>query len=99
MALNKSFAQFELADGTVSDEIRIIFADKVQLERTARAERWDMEKDFTKVNSLLTWAAAKRSGAIPEDWSYQTFVANVVDLAIEKAGDVDPTQTDQQSSY
>ena len=99
MALNKQFAQYELTDGTVSDAIRIIFADKVQLERVARAERWDLEKDWTKVNSLLAWTAAKRTGAIPAKLTYDQFVDQLVDCLVERAGDVDPTQTDQQSSY
>lgn len=93
MALIKQHAQFELQDGTVSEPIRIIFADKVQLERTARAERWDLEQDFTKVNSLLTWSAARRTGITELD--YETFCAQLVDCIVERAGDVDPTQTDR----
>ena len=37
--LVKQYAQYELADGTVSEPIRIIFADKVALDRAARPER------------------------------------------------------------
>lgn len=95
--LVKQHTQFELADGTVSEPIRVVFADKVQLERTARAERWDLEKDFTKVNSLLAWSAAKRTGAIAPDLAYSEFVAQLVDCVVERDGDVDPTRTDQQS--
>lgn len=96
MALIKQHAQYELQDGTVSEQIRIIFADKVNLDRTARAQGWDIEKDFTRVNAFLAWAAATRVGVL--SLGYDEFVEQLVDVVIERGDPVDPTPTGQHSA-
>lgn len=91
--LVRQHAQYELKDGSVSDPIRVIFADKVALDRAARNNGWDLEKNFTAVNSLLAWHAAKRVGAT--SLGYDEFVEELVDVVVERDGDVDPTQPDR----
>ena len=93
--LVKQYAQYELADGTVSEPIRIIFADKVALDHAARANGWDISTDFTRVNSLLAWSAAHRSGATT--LTYDEFVEALTDVIVERGDPVDPTPKDQPS--
>lgn len=95
--MRKQYATFELTDGTVAGPFRVIFADKVALERAARANGWDMNAEFTKVNSLLAWSAAKREGAIPADLAYDDFTDQIIDLRIDDSADVDPTRKDQHT--
>lgn len=59
----KQTVTVELTDGRVYGPERIIHADKIALEKTARNRGWDVEKNFATTNAFLGWAVAKRVGA------------------------------------
>lgn len=61
MALKAMYADIELANGT-THTVRVLLADKLAFERTARVHGWTEEKDPVTSNLFLGWAAAKRSG-------------------------------------
>lgn len=88
----KQTVTVELQEGVELGPIRIIHADKIALEKTARARNWDVEKNFATTNAFLGWAAAKRTG----DYigTFEDFLAVLVDVAVERGEAVDPTQTD-----
>lgn len=71
------FAEFELADGTKGEGIRIILKDKLQYERTARVKKWDPEKDFFSFGAFLAWHASKR------EWLHELTFEDFTDKAIE----------------
>ncbi len=85
-------------------EVRITFADQVQLDKTSRAQGWRNEKDWATQptpNAFLFWNAARREGALPESLTFEQFVdEELIDFEFrtEDAGthggegtDVDPT--------
>lgn len=88
----KQHVTAELVDGKELGPIRIIHADKLNLERTARNRGWDVEKNFATTNAFLGWSAAKRAGEFTG--SYEEWLEQLVDVAVERGDAVDPTQTD-----
>lgn len=83
----------ELLDGTVIEQLRVLFADKIRLERAARANGWDLARDEIRVQGFLAWSAAERTGATSE--AYEPFLEQIADVDFE-AGvtDEDPTTAD-----
>lgn len=95
MALKQNHSTFELADGTTHGPIRVVFADKVQYERSAKANGWAMTDEF-RLQGFLTWHAAKRTGVT--DLSYDDFTEQLIDIqfdaqvdAQEDTDEADPT--------
>lgn len=92
MALKQNHTTFELSDGSTHGPLRIVFADKVQYERTAKANGWSMQDEF-RLQSFLTWHAAKRSGTT--ELSYEDFMGELVDIQfdaqVEVGDEPDPT--------
>lgn len=97
---NYANAEFTGSDGepiTVQD-VRIIFADRLRFEKTAKARGWDPEKQPMTSAGFITWAALNRTGQFPG--SYDDFLAVLIDVEIDDAKSVsedtddsaDPTQ-------
>ena len=86
----------EMNDGQVLGPERVIFADKMRLERTARASNWDMGRDEFRVQSFLAWAALDRTKALPEGTGYEQFLEQLIDIAFDANADddEDPTPAD-----
>lgn len=86
----------ELADGTVVGPVRVIFADKLRLERTARASNWDISRDEFRVQSFLAWAALNRTGDLAEGVGYEQFLEQLIDIQFDanSEADEDPTTAD-----
>lgn len=89
----KQTVTVELTDGRVFGPERIIHADKIALEKTARARNWDVEKNFATTNAFLGWAALKRTGGAVVG-GFEEFLDDLVDVAVERGEPVDPTQAD-----
>jgi hypothetical protein len=100
MSLKANYANVEYTgtDGeavTVQD-VRIIFADRLRFEKTAKARGWDPEKQPMTSAGFISWAALNRSGQFPG--SYEDFLNVVIDVEIDDvksqgADDTDdPTQ-------
>ena len=83
MAMKKMSTTFELNDGAVHGPIRVIFADKIQWEKSSRANGWP-ESEFT-LQSFLTWHAAKRTGITT--MGYEEFLDSLIDIQIENKED------------
>lgn len=82
MAITPTYANVEMADGT-QHSVRILLADQVRMEGTAKRNKWDMEADQITVNTFVTFAAMKRSGLYTD--TYDKFVGgDCVDLYISK---------------
>lgn len=82
--------QIELADGTVTEPIRITYPDKKAANKTAQARGWDDERDAVTINAFIAYLAAKRTGIYQgnfEDWDDH----DLVDFYFETTA-VDPTQ-------
>lgn len=92
MALKQNHTTFELEDGTTVGPVRVIFADKIQFEKSAKANGWSTE-DAIHLQSFLTWHAAKREGLISA--TYEEFTAQLIDIKFDSQVDVgeavDPT--------
>lgn len=78
MAINKLYAQMEFADGR-EETTRVLLADKLKYEQTARIHKWDPEPNTLTGQIFLAWAAAKRAGLT--DSGFDEFKAGeVVDV-------------------
>lgn len=89
-----SYATVEMSDGTVFARERITLQDRLRLERTARANKWDIANaNYTpSTNSFLGWSALERSGKITV--SYEEFTNGAaVDVYIEQGeAELGPTE-------
>lgn len=70
MAIKGTFAEVELAGGE-THYARIIWADQLRLEATAKARRWDIENDKMTTAAFLAWSALERTGVTSV--SFETF--------------------------
>lgn len=100
--INRKYLTAELTDGRIV-EVRLLFADQVQLSKTAKARRWgDDYASNPESNAFLYWVAARREGVLDESVTWEVFLTDwLVDLAFRdedadtNAGDgtaADPTQ-------
>lgn len=62
MAMNKLYAQIEFSDGR-EETLRVLLADKLKYEDTARRLKWEPNPDTLTGQLFLAWAAAKRAGS------------------------------------
>lgn len=82
MSINPTYANVEMSDGT-QHAVRILLADQVRMEGTAKRNKWDLEADQITVNTFVTWAAMKRAGLYTD--TYEAFVGgDCLDLYISK---------------
>lgn len=84
----------EMQDGSVLGPERVIFADKMRLERSAKANKWDIGRDEFRTQSFLAWAALNRTKAT--ELGYDLFLEQLIDVVFEADAQVDddPTQAD-----
>ncbi|MGO1957217.1 hypothetical protein [Microbacterium sp.] len=92
MALKQNHTTFELEDGRTLGPVRVIFADKIQYERSAKANNWSM-RDEVHLQMFLTWHAAKREGVIT--LTFEEFSEQLIDIKfdaqVEVGEETDPT--------
>lgn len=96
--LRKNLVTVELMDGSVVGPERIIFADKIRLEKAARANSWDLSRDEIRMGSFFAWAVLERTGKLPtEGMKYEDFLPEILDVQVtsEEPEDADdPTTAD-----
>ena len=96
--LRKNLVTVELMDGSVVGPERIIFADKIRLEKAARANSWDLSRDEIRMGSFFAWAVLDRTGKLPaEGMKYEEFLPEILDVQVtsEEPEDADdPTTAD-----
>ena len=95
--LRKNLVTVELMDGSVVGPERIIFADKIRLEKAARANSWDLSRDEIRMGSFFAWAVLDRTGKLPaEGMKYEDFLPEILDVQVssEEPTDEDPTTAD-----
>lgn len=95
--LRKNLVTVELMDGSVVGPERIIFADKIRLEKAARANSWDLSRDEIRMGSFFAWAVLDRTGKLPaEGMKYEEFLPEILDVQVssEEPEDEDPTTAD-----
>lgn len=105
MSIKTVYANVEFDDGRTVEDVRVIFADRLSFERTAKARGWDAEAQPQTTAGFLAWAALKRRGDYPG--SYDDFLAAVVDVQLddertpERAaeGDADPSRPAPTAGY
>ena len=90
--MRKIIVTAEMADGTVHGPERVIFADKMRTEKSCRAGGWAIGQDEFRTQSLMTWAALHRTGAVTE--GYEQWLDQVIDIDFDVSGDTtdDPTK-------
>ena len=95
--LRKNLVTVELMNGSVIGPERIIFADKIRLEKAARANSWDLSRDEIRMGSFFAWAVLDRTGKLPaEGMKYEDFLPEILDVQVssEEPTDEDPTTAD-----
>ena len=96
--LRKNLVTVELMNGSVVGPERIIFADKIRLEKAARANSWDLSRDEIRMGSFFAWAVLDRTGQLPtEGMKYEEFLPEILDVQVssEEPEDADdPTTAD-----
>jgi hypothetical protein len=96
--LKKNLVAVELTNGDVIGPERIIFADKIRLERTARANNWDLSRDEIRMGSFFAYAVLERIGQLPrEGMTYEELLPELIDVQVsseEPSDDEDPTPAD-----
>jgi len=95
-SIRRTVISAELTDGSILGPERVIFADKLRLEKSARANNWDINRDEFRVQSFLAFAAFDRTHQLPEGTGYEAFLELLVDLEFvaRAGGDEDPTPAD-----
>lgn len=79
--MRRTMITVELADGKILGPERVIFADKMRLERSAKANKWDIGRDEFRTQSFLAWAALNR--AKDTDLGYEAFLEALTDVVFE----------------
>lgn len=95
--IRKNMVTVELMSGEVVGPERVIFADKIRLEKTARNNGWDLHRDEIRMGSFFAWAALERTGKLPvEGMTYEDFLVELCDVQVtsEDPEDEDPTPAD-----
>lgn len=100
ISIPRAWVIVELASGALF-AVRVILADRIATERTARAGGWDLQEQQHRALGVLAYHAAKRAGRF--DGSLDDFLQQVVDVRDtatdpehddDREGDADtPTQT------
>lgn len=92
--LTRRYVTAELDDGTVHEDIRILFKDIAAYMKAARINRWDPE-DGVNQGVFTVWHAGKRDGRW--DFTFEDFRDNQLldmdseDVLAEDDKDTDPT--------
>lgn len=104
MPLSPTYASFELADGTIVEDVRITYGDRIAYEKTAKMRGWQAAEKPITTAGYLAWHAAKRLEKIKH--TYEAFVADLVDCSMDdhaadaehQADDDDPTRQDHSTA-
>ena len=97
--LRKNLVTVELMNGSVVGPERIIFADKIRLEKAARAHSWDLSRDEIRMGSFFAYAVLERTGQLPrEGMTYEELLPELIDVQVSSEepaeADEDPTPAD-----
>lgn len=102
MSITPTYVHVEMSDGT-QHTARILLADRMALERTAKIRKWDMEADAITVNTFSAWAAMKRMGLYTD--TYEAFSGgDCIDLFVtndkptDEPADDDPLNPTEQAT-
>lgn len=87
----RTYITCELSNGQFFNE-RVLVADQLQYEKTARANGWTPQKDQTLTNLFMGWHSLKRTGQY--EGTFDDFQADCIDLAADNK-DVD-TETGEE---
>lgn len=79
--MRRTMITVELTDGKILGPERVIFADKMRLERSAKANKWDIGRDEFRTQSFLAWAALERTKATT--LKYDDFLDKLTDVVFE----------------
>lgn len=91
-AITKLYANIEFADERTA-AVRILLADKLKYETTARKHDWNAEPQTISEHVFLAWAAAKRKGLT--EASYDDFKnSEVIDVLLTNEAPEDDTEAD-----
>ncbi len=88
--MQKTHVAAEMLDGTTHGPVRLLFADKLRYENSAKANGWTF-KDEMRLQSFLTWAALERNKLI--DMKYIEFLEQVADVSFNVEDDEEDPQT------
>lgn len=90
-ALTRMYVSVELEDGTVHEDLRILFKDVAAYMKSARINKWD-EDDAVTQQVFTAWHSGKRTGLW--DCTYEDFRDNrLSDLDAARVGiDEDATE-------
>ena len=77
--IRRTLISVELQDGTRYLDRRVLFADKIRLEKAARNNNWNITRDEFTVQAFLAWAALNREGEISD--TYEDFLERVADIS------------------
>jgi len=82
-------------DGQERVEFQTTNADLVLWDRTRAKHKWPTFQDAPFLwLTFLSWAAARRTGAIPPDFTYEKWETETLDVEALVDEPVDPTQED-----
>jgi hypothetical protein len=95
MALKPTYANVELTNGVVHEDVRITYGDRLRLEKTMKARGWDGERQPFTTSGFLAWAALERLGAYTG--SYTEFLADVLDVQLDDTA-ADPAEPEDPTS-
>lgn len=91
--MNKTFVSFEMLDGTVHSDQRVLAADKVRAEGICRDNGWALVEG-PRFHVSLTYAVAKRAGHT-EAANVAAFMDELADYVLRQDeaedGEPDPT--------
>jgi hypothetical protein len=71
-----------LRDGHDPLEVQVTNADLVRWDRTRFKHKWPPMREAPFLGqTFLAWCAARRTGAIPSDLTYETWEASAIEVA------------------
>lgn len=77
--IRRTLISVEMQDGTRYLDRRVLFADKIRLEKAARNNNWNITRDEFTVQAFLAWAALTREGEVSD--TYEAFLERVADIS------------------
>lgn len=96
MALKPTYANVELADGTIHTDVRVTYQDRVRYEVAAKARGWQGDKQPFTTAGFLAFVALTRTEKY--DGSWDEFRAGVIDVQLSEDGAADPTSSPEPSA-
>lgn len=94
MAIARTYAAAELEDGTTYEDVRVVFQDRRQLEKSMKANGWTSDAHTFTITAFLVWHAGKRTGKHALSWT--DFLDQVVDCELEQPDLSDGGEADEE---